>query len=134
MDSGPYPFKAQGPRIIENFLDVGHFPFVHAGFLGDPSHTEVGDYEVETTSDGVVARISEFGSPTLMHGEIRGGEVHIPGAAPVDCVLSEISQRSEVLHTQFRSPADSTNRNILTAYSVLVLALSCSSSVPTMRS
>jgi phenylpropionate dioxygenase-like ring-hydroxylating dioxygenase large terminal subunit len=56
VDSGPYPFKAQGPRIIENFLDVGHFPFVHAGFLGDPSHTEVGDYGVETTSDGVVAR------------------------------------------------------------------------------
>ena len=54
--TGPYLFKAQGPRIIENFLDVGHFPFVHAGFLGDPGHTEVGDYEVETTSDGIVAR------------------------------------------------------------------------------
>ncbi len=53
--TGPYLFKAQGPRIIENFLDVGHFPFVHAGFLGDPGHTEVGDYEVETTSDSIVA-------------------------------------------------------------------------------
>lgn len=56
VDAGPYTFKAHGPRIIENFLDVGHFPFVHAGFLGDPSHTEVGDYEVETTSDGIIAR------------------------------------------------------------------------------
>jgi phenylpropionate dioxygenase-like ring-hydroxylating dioxygenase large terminal subunit len=56
VSAGPYLFKAQGPRIVENFLDVGHFPFVHAGFLGDPSHTEVGDYEVETTSDGIVAR------------------------------------------------------------------------------
>jgi phenylpropionate dioxygenase-like ring-hydroxylating dioxygenase large terminal subunit len=56
VGAGPYLFKAQGPRIIENFLDVGHFPFVHAGFLGDPNHTEVSDYEVETTSDGVVAR------------------------------------------------------------------------------
>ena len=54
--SGPYRFKALGPRVIENFLDVGHFPFVHAGFLGDPNHTEVGDYEVETTSKGIVAR------------------------------------------------------------------------------
>lgn len=56
VGAGPYLFKAQGPRIIENFLDVGHFPFVHAGFLGDPDHTEVGDYEVETTSDEIVAR------------------------------------------------------------------------------
>jgi phenylpropionate dioxygenase-like ring-hydroxylating dioxygenase large terminal subunit len=56
VGSGPYRFKALGPRVIENFLDVGHFPFVHAGFLGDPNHTEVGDYEVETTPDGIVAR------------------------------------------------------------------------------
>jgi phenylpropionate dioxygenase-like ring-hydroxylating dioxygenase large terminal subunit len=54
--AGPYLFRAQGPRVIENFLDVGHFPFVHAGFLGDPSHTEVGDYQVETTPDGIIAR------------------------------------------------------------------------------
>lgn len=56
VDAGPYLFKAHGPRVVENFLDVGHFPFVHAGFLGDPGHTEVGDYEVETTSDGIIAR------------------------------------------------------------------------------
>ena len=56
VGTGPYVFHAQGPRIIENFLDVGHFPFVHAGFLGDASHTEVGDYEVETAVEGIVAR------------------------------------------------------------------------------
>jgi len=54
--AGPYVFKAHGPRVIENFLDVGHFPFVHAGFLGDPAHTEIGDYEVETTATGIIAR------------------------------------------------------------------------------
>jgi len=37
VDAGPYLFKAHGPRVIENFLDVGHFPFVHTGFLGDPA-------------------------------------------------------------------------------------------------
>jgi len=56
VHAGPYLFKAHGPRVIENFLDVGHFPFVHAGFLGDPRRTEVGDYEVETTKEGIVAR------------------------------------------------------------------------------
>jgi phenylpropionate dioxygenase-like ring-hydroxylating dioxygenase large terminal subunit len=53
---GPYPFKAGGPRAIENFLDVTHFPFVHAGYLGDPAFPEVNDYEAEITPEGVVAR------------------------------------------------------------------------------
>src|SRR5712671_4109823 len=53
---GPYLFRAHGPRVIENFLDMAHLPFVHAGFLGDPSHTEVGDYEVEVSAKGIVAK------------------------------------------------------------------------------
>ena len=53
---GPYAFKAGGPRAIENFLDVTHFPFVHAGYLGDPAHATINDYEVEITSEGVTAR------------------------------------------------------------------------------
>jgi len=58
---GPYPFPASGPRIIENFLDVAHFPFVHEGFLGDPAYPEIDEYEAEITADGVIARdISVF--------------------------------------------------------------------------
>jgi phenylpropionate dioxygenase-like ring-hydroxylating dioxygenase large terminal subunit len=53
---GPYPFKAAGPRAIENFLDVTHFPFVHAGLLGDPRHPEISDYEAEITEEGVTAK------------------------------------------------------------------------------
>jgi phenylpropionate dioxygenase-like ring-hydroxylating dioxygenase large terminal subunit len=56
IEAGPYLFRAHAPRVIENFLDVGHFPFVHAGFLGDPKHTEIADYEVETGSGGVLAK------------------------------------------------------------------------------
>ena len=52
---GPYDFQASGPRAVENFLDVTHFPFVHQGLLGDPAYPEVNDYEVETTPDGVTA-------------------------------------------------------------------------------
>jgi phenylpropionate dioxygenase-like ring-hydroxylating dioxygenase large terminal subunit len=52
---GPYLYKASGPRAIENFLDVTHFPFVHQGYLGDLSHTEVNDYKVEITSAGIIA-------------------------------------------------------------------------------
>jgi phenylpropionate dioxygenase-like ring-hydroxylating dioxygenase large terminal subunit len=44
--AGPYRFRAQGPRVIENLLDVAHLGFVHAGLLGDPQRGEVEDYEV----------------------------------------------------------------------------------------
>jgi phenylpropionate dioxygenase-like ring-hydroxylating dioxygenase large terminal subunit len=44
--AGPYRFRAQGPRVIENLLDVAHLGFVHAGLLGEPSRGEVEDYEV----------------------------------------------------------------------------------------
>jgi phenylpropionate dioxygenase-like ring-hydroxylating dioxygenase large terminal subunit len=54
--AGPYLFLANGPRVVENFLDVAHFPFVHAGYLGDASQAEIGDYEVEVSDGGIVAK------------------------------------------------------------------------------
>ncbi len=53
--AGPYRVRASGPRIMENFLDVGHFPFVHEGVLGDRARPEIADYAAEITSSGVVA-------------------------------------------------------------------------------
>jgi phenylpropionate dioxygenase-like ring-hydroxylating dioxygenase large terminal subunit len=52
---GPYRIGASGPRVVENFLDVTHFPFVHQGMLGDPAHPEVSDYAAEVGPDGVTA-------------------------------------------------------------------------------
>ncbi|MCY4088166.1 MAG: aromatic ring-hydroxylating dioxygenase subunit alpha [Actinomycetia bacterium] len=52
---GPYSFDAAGTRAVENFLDVVHFPFVHAGYLGDPQHPEIDDYEVQLSEEGIVA-------------------------------------------------------------------------------
>ena len=53
---GPYAYRASATRALENFLDVAHFPFVHGGLLGDEAHAEIGDYDVETNPDGIVAR------------------------------------------------------------------------------
>lgn len=53
---GPYAVRASGPRIIENFLDIAHFPFVHEGILGDRAHPDIADYEATVGPDGVVAR------------------------------------------------------------------------------
>src|SRR5580692_3685379 len=49
--AGPYRFRALGPRVIENLLDVAHLGFVHAGLLGDPERGEVEDYAVTAGSD-----------------------------------------------------------------------------------
>ena len=56
MLAGPYFFRAQGPRVVENFLDVAHLGFVHAGLLGDPQHGAIEDYQVEMAPHGPGAR------------------------------------------------------------------------------
>ena len=55
LAAGPYRVRASAPRVVENFLDVGHFPFVHEGILGDRARPEIADYEAEVTADGVLA-------------------------------------------------------------------------------
>jgi phenylpropionate dioxygenase-like ring-hydroxylating dioxygenase large terminal subunit len=63
MLAGPYFFQAQGPRVVENFLDVAHLGFVHAGLLGDPLHGEMEDYEVEMGARGPEARAIRIWQP-----------------------------------------------------------------------
>ena len=53
--AGPYHVGASGPRIVENFLDIGHFPFVHEGILGDRARPEIEDYTTTTSADGVLS-------------------------------------------------------------------------------
>ncbi|MEM7334206.1 MAG: aromatic ring-hydroxylating dioxygenase subunit alpha [Chloroflexota bacterium] len=63
IPSGPYHFNAAAPRVIENFLDVSHFPFVHEGSLGDPAKPEIGDYEAKISEAGVVSEGIKFFQP-----------------------------------------------------------------------
>src|SRR5271156_5183200 len=39
------------PRAVENFLDLGHFAFVHTNYLGVEPHTEIKPYKVEITAE-----------------------------------------------------------------------------------
>ena len=71
---GPYQYKASGPRAVENFLDVAHFPFVHAGILGDQNHAEIADYEPLVDINGITAKDVKIWQPDpdgRGHGEIR---------------------------------------------------------------
>jgi len=43
--------RTSAPRIVENFLDMAHFPFVHPGVLGAQPWTEVAEYDAEIRRD-----------------------------------------------------------------------------------
>ena len=43
-----------GLRAVENFLDLGHFPFVHTNYLGAEPYTEVEPYKVTVTEDNEI--------------------------------------------------------------------------------
>ncbi len=55
LNVGPYDVAASAPRIVENFLDLAHFGFVHEGWLGDRAHAQLADYRIEPTASGFVA-------------------------------------------------------------------------------
>lgn len=48
---GTVAVRASGLRIVENFLDMAHFPFVHTDILGAEPHTEVFHYTTEIRRD-----------------------------------------------------------------------------------
>jgi phenylpropionate dioxygenase-like ring-hydroxylating dioxygenase large terminal subunit len=61
---GPFQrIRANGPRLIENYLDAAHFPFVHEGVLGDPRRPQLGDFEVRISDRGVESDPIEIYQP-----------------------------------------------------------------------
>ena len=51
----PTRFTADPGNLIDNFLDVAHFPFVHAGTFGLEQSDQVDEYELRSTANGFVA-------------------------------------------------------------------------------
>lgn len=47
ISCGAVTVRASALRIVENFLDMSHFPYVHTGVLGEEPITEVTDYKSE---------------------------------------------------------------------------------------
>lgn len=46
VSCGPYEWRSDASRQIENFTDFGHFPWVHPGLLGDPDRPVVPPHSV----------------------------------------------------------------------------------------
>ncbi len=58
--TGPFAWRCDASRQVENFTDFGHFAFVHGGLLGDPANPVVAPHEV--VADGHVLRY-RYGRP-----------------------------------------------------------------------
>ena len=66
--------RVSAPRAVENFLDMGHFPYVHTGILGEQPHTEVREYDVEITENNreIIATRCRFYQPQAAAGAEGG--------------------------------------------------------------
>jgi phenylpropionate dioxygenase-like ring-hydroxylating dioxygenase large terminal subunit len=72
---GPYEVGTSAPRLVENFLYLSHFGFVHEGWLGARSHAQVDTGRVEEGEAGVVARECKAWQPKGYAGAEEGGWV-----------------------------------------------------------
>ncbi len=88
---GPYDVATSAPRIVENFLDMAHFGFVHEGVLGDLAHPEVPAYDVQTSASGVRATRCMAWQPRSHSAAEEGAwvEYEYVIAAPYTAVLSK---------------------------------------------
>jgi phenylpropionate dioxygenase-like ring-hydroxylating dioxygenase large terminal subunit len=55
LNCGPYDVATSAPRIVENFLDMSHFAFVHDGWLGERGHAAMADFPIVRTAHGLLA-------------------------------------------------------------------------------
>lgn len=76
--------RASGLRVVENFLDMAHFPFVHADILGAEPHTEVPGYlsEIRRDVDEVWATNCTFFQPRIAATESEGAFVQLTYRVP----------------------------------------------------
>jgi phenylpropionate dioxygenase-like ring-hydroxylating dioxygenase large terminal subunit len=77
MSCGSIGIHVSAPRAVENFLDMGHFPYVHTDILGAEPHTEVKEYDVEVSEerDEVLATRCRFIQPRAAKSATSAMEV-----------------------------------------------------------
>jgi len=88
--AGSFGVNVSTGRTVENFLDMGHFPFVHTGILGDEPHTEVKEYDVELSMerDEILATRCRFYQPQASLASVGGAEVEYIYRVPhINCAL-----------------------------------------------
>ena len=88
--TGVFGVNVSAGRTVENFLDMGHFPYVHSGILGEEPHTEVKEYDVEISDvrDEVLATSCKFYQPQAAVSSNEGMDVDYIYRVPhINCAL-----------------------------------------------
>ena len=77
LNAATFGVNVSAPRAVENFLDLGHFPYVHTDILGVEPHTEVREYDVEVHSDRdeIIATRCRFYQPLASAASDDGADV-----------------------------------------------------------
>ena len=94
---GPYEVATSAPRIVENFLDMAHFGFVHEGVLGDRAHTELPVYKVHADATGLLVTNCMAWQPQAHSLASQGAWVAYDYAvsAPYTATLSKAAEHEE---------------------------------------
>jgi phenylpropionate dioxygenase-like ring-hydroxylating dioxygenase large terminal subunit len=108
LHAGTIGVNVSAPRAIENFLDMGHFPYVHTGILGTEPHTEVKEYDVEISvdRDEILATRCRFFQPKAATAS--------DGGADVDYIYRVPHPYCAVLYKS--SPMDGSRRDVVAAF------------------
>jgi len=104
VNCGPYDVATSAPRIVENFLDMAHFGYVHEHWLGDRAHTAVPPYQVQSTPTGFLATQCLAWQPKSSVHAQTGAMVEYTYEvnAPYTAVLTKVPDQATVALADFR--------------------------------
>ncbi|MBT1157430.1 aromatic ring-hydroxylating dioxygenase subunit alpha [Aminobacter anthyllidis] len=108
LNAATFGVNVSAPRAIENFLDMGHFPYVHTDILGAEPHTEVKEYDVEISvdRDEILATRCRFFQPMA--------STTSDGGADVDYIYRVPHPYCSVLYKS--SPMDETRLDVIAVF------------------
>jgi len=104
VNCGPYDVATSAPRIVENFLDMSHFGFVHEGWLGSREHVAMPPHQVGATPRGFIATECFAWQPQSSIHATGGARVEYTYEvdAPYTCVLTKVPEAGAVAVAGFR--------------------------------
>ena len=104
LNCGPYDVATSAPRVVENFLDMAHFGFIHEGWLGARATAALSDYQVEPTATGLVATNCQTWQPqSNVHSTVPAlVEYRYEVTAPFSATLTKVPDPASVALANFR--------------------------------
>ncbi len=98
VNCGPYEVATSAPRIVENFLDMAHFAFVHEHWLGSRDAAAIAAYTVAATPTGIRATGCNTVQPKSNLHSVTAAQVEYTYevTAPYAAVLTKIPDAASV--------------------------------------